>query len=242
MNLNFSKMISSITGSLPKLINPFAICLILLLFSSSTFTSSVAEAYNAVDQNANITIKWDALSWTPNGYVAIVTMYNYQKHRTIRKPGWRLGWTWAKKEVIWSIIGAKTIDQGDCSKYRVNIPNSCKKNPTVVDLSPGVPYNQQIANCCKGGVLSSWGKDPSNAVSAFQISIGASGNSEKTVKLPKNFTLEAPGGGYTCGPAKVVVPTRFISADKRRMTRALMTWNVTCTYSLFWARKIPSRG
>ncbi|XVE56781.1 hypothetical protein DITRI_Ditri04bG0038500 [Diplodiscus trichospermus] len=46
--------------------------------------------------------------------------------------------------------------QGDCSKYKGNIPHCCKKDPTVVDLLPGTPYNQQIANCCKGGALNSW--------------------------------------------------------------------------------------
>ncbi|XP_065850228.1 protein COBRA [Euphorbia lathyris] len=213
---------SSITGSISLFL--------FLLLSFSTFTSS--EAYAA---NGNITIKWDAISWTPDGYVAVVTMYNYQKHRKIEKPGWALGWTWAKKEVIWSMMGAQTTEQGDCSKFKGNIPHSCKKDPIVVDLLPGTPYNQQIANCCKGGVMSAWAEDPANAVSAFQVSVGMAGTSKKTVKLPNKFRLKAPKSGYTCGPAKIVRPTRFISPDKRRVTQALMTWNVTCTYSYFLA-------
>lgn len=28
-----------------------------------------AEAYDALDPNGNITIKWDVMSWTPDGYV-----------------------------------------------------------------------------------------------------------------------------------------------------------------------------
>lgn len=152
---------------------------------------------------------------------AVVTMNNFQVYRHIMTPGWTLGWTWAKKEVIWSMVGAQTTEQGDCSKFKGNVPHCCKKNPTVVDLLPGVPYNQQFQNCCKGGVLASWGQDPTAAVSAFQVSVGLAGTSNKTVKLPKNFTLLGPGPGYTCGPAKVVPPTNFLTADRRRKTQAL---------------------
>lgn len=119
------------------------------------------------------------------------------------------------------MVGAQAIDQGDCSKYKTTLPHCCKKNPTVVDLLPGTPYNQQVANCCKGGVLSSWVQDPANAVGSFQLSVGASGTSNKTVRAPKNFTLKAPGPGYTCGRARTVKPSRFLSADKRRVTQAL---------------------
>nr|APR64077.1 phytochelatin synthetase-like protein 1 [Populus tomentosa] len=212
--------------------------LLLFLISCSTLTST--EAYDALDPNGNITIKWDVIQWTPDGYVAVVTMYNFQQYRHIQAPGWTLGWTWAKKEVIWSMMGAQATDQGDCSKFKGNIPHCCRKDPSVVDLLPGTPYNQQIANCCKGGVINSWAQDPANAVSSFQISVGAAGTTNKTVRVPKNITLRAPGPGYTCGPAKIVRPTKFISADKRRITQALMTWNITCTYSQFLAQKTPT--
>lgn len=119
------------------------------------------------------------------------------------------------------MVGGQATEQGDCSKYKTTIPHSCKKNPTIVDLMPGTPYNQQIANCCKGGVLSSWVQDPANALSSFQLSVGASGTSNKTVRAPKNFTLKAPGPGYTCGRAQTVKPSRFLSADKRRVTQSL---------------------
>jgi hypothetical protein len=152
---------------------------------------------------------------------AIVTMYNFQQYRHIQEPGWTLGWTWAKKEVIWNMMGSQTTEQGDCSKFKAGTPHCCKKDPTVVDMLPGTPYNQQIANCCKGGVLNSWAQDPSNAVSSFQLSVGSAGTTNKTVKLPRNFTLRAPGPGYTCGPAKIVRPTQFITSDKRRVTQAL---------------------
>lgn len=148
-------------------------------------------------------------------------MFNFQQYRHIQTPGWTLGWTWAKKEVIWSMVGAQTTEQGDCSRYKGNVPHCCKKDPTVVDLLPGTPYNQQIANCCKGGVMSSWIQDPANAISSFQISVGAAGTTNKTVRMPKNFTLKAPGPGYSCGIAKIVKPTRFLTTDKRRWTQAM---------------------
>ncbi|KAI5066747.1 hypothetical protein GOP47_0017275 [Adiantum capillus-veneris] len=201
---------------------------------------SPAEAYDPLDPNGNITVKWDIISWTGDGYVAVVTMFNYQQYRHIEAPGWMMGWSWAQKEVIWSMMGAQATLQGDCSKFHGAVPHSCLRSPTVVDLLPGVPYNQQITNCCKGGVLSSWAQDPSNSVGAFQVSVGLAGTSNITVKLPKNFTLLTPGPGYTCGPATRVKATQFLSSDGRRTTQALMTWNVICTYSQFLAQKSPT--
>ncbi|KQK21273.1 COBRA-like protein 5 [Brachypodium distachyon] len=203
-------------------------------------TCSVAVAYDPLDPTGNITIKWDIVSWTPDGYVAMVTMNNYQQYRQIMAPGWTLGWSWAKKEVIWSIVGAQATEQGDCSKFKGGIPHSCKHTPSIVDLLPGVPYNQQIANCCKGGVISAYGQDPAGALSAFQVSVGLAGTTNKTVKLPKNFTLMGPGLGYTCGPATVVPSTVYWSADHRRKTQSLMTWTVTCTYSQQLASRYPT--
>ncbi|KAE8655205.1 COBRA-like protein 4 [Hibiscus syriacus] len=166
---------------------------------SCLFSTVFIGAYDSLDPTGNI-IKWDIMSWTPDGYV-------------IRLP---------KKEVIWSMVGAQATEQGDCSKFNGNIPHCCKKkNPTVVDLLPGVPYNQQIANCCRGGVVSSWGQDSSAAVLSFQLSIGNASTSNKTVKLPLNFTLLGPGLGYTCSQAKKVWSTVFISADGRRKTQAM---------------------
>ncbi|XP_022727669.1 COBRA-like protein 1 isoform X1 [Durio zibethinus] len=225
-----------VTRSFFKL-GSFSVLLLFFLFCSS-FTAT--EAYDPLDPNGNITIKWDIMSWTPDGYVAVVTIYNFQQYRHIQAPGWTLGWKWAKKEVIWSMMGGQTTEQGDCSRFKGNIPHCCKKDPTVVDLLPGTPYNQQIANCCKGGVLNSWGQDPATAGSSFQLSVGQAGTTNKTVRVPRNFTLKAPGPGYTCGPAKIVKPSRFVTPDKRRVTQALMTWNVTCTYSQFLAQKTPT--
>jgi hypothetical protein len=197
-------------------------------------------AYDPLDPRGNITIKWDVISWTPDGYVAMVTMSNYQMYRHIMAPGWTVGWSWAKKEVIWSIVGAQATEQGDCSKFKAGIPHCCKRTPAVVDLLPGVPYNQQIANCCKAGVVSAYGQDQAGSVSAFQVSVGLAGTTNKTVKLPKNFTIMGPGPGYTCGPATIVPSTVYWTPDHRRRTQALMTWTVTCTYSQQLASKYPS--
>lgn len=152
-----------------------------------------------------------------------MTIYNYQQHRQIEAPGWILGWTWSDKEVIWSMAGGETKESKECFRFNgSNTPQSCTKHPRFVDLSPSAPYNQQIANCCKGGVLSAWGKDGSNAVSSFQITVGAAGNTNRTVRMPKNYTFFSPGpGGYTCGPAKIGKPTRFITPDKRRVYQAM---------------------
>ncbi|CAH8389624.1 unnamed protein product [Eruca vesicaria subsp. sativa] len=198
----------------------FSTMIVLLLVSLSCFTSSEALKSN----KGNITIKWDLISWTPDGYVATVTAYNYQKQRSIPSPGWTMSWSWTSKEVIWSIVGAQTTEQGDCSMYNENMPHSCSSKPTLVDLLPSTPFNQQIANCCKGGVLKP------GLESAFQIAVGNAGDSVKTVRMPVNFMFTAPKQQYVCGPTKNVRPTRFITADKRRVTRALMTWNITCVF------------
>lgn len=119
------------------------------------------------------------------------------------------------------VVGGQATEQGDCSKFKLKIPHSCKRNPQVVDLLPGAPYNMQYQNCCKGGVLTSWGQEPTTAFSAFQIAVAQSGTSNKTVKLPKDFKFLGPGPGYSCGPAKLVPSTAILSDDHRRKSRAL---------------------
>jgi hypothetical protein len=163
---------------------------------------------------------------------ATVTMFNYQQFRHISAPGWQLGWSWAKKEVIWSMVGAMATEQGVCSKFKSSPPHCCKKEPNIVDLLPGTPFNQQIANCCKAGVIRTFNQDPANAASSFQISVGLAGNTNRTVKVPKKFTLKAPGPGYTCGRAIVGMPTKFYSSDGRRATQALSKLPIYCSLLL----------
>ncbi|XP_037415235.1 COBRA-like protein 1 [Triticum dicoccoides] len=200
------------------------------------FRHKECGAYDPLDPTGNITIRWDVRSWVPDGYVAEVSLFNYQQYRHIQPPRWKLGWVWSKKEVIWYVQGGQATEQGDCSKFKEIIPHSCKVNPEIVDLLPGAPSNRQRANCCKGGVLSSLAQDPANAVASFEVAVGRSGTTTKTLELPVNFTLKAPGPGYTCGPAtKLDEPTKFTTPDGRRKTQAHMTWTVTCTYSPFRA-------
>ncbi|KAJ9540640.1 hypothetical protein OSB04_027146 [Centaurea solstitialis] len=89
-----------------------------------------------------------------DGSSAAVIMYNFQRNRKIPAPKWALSWTWAKKEAQYHIAARKT--------------------PTVVDLLPGTPNNQQFENCCKGGVIKRWD------ASAFQVTVGVAGTTDKT--------------------------------------------------------------
>ncbi|XWS60415.1 hypothetical protein CRYUN_Cryun07bG0034900 [Craigia yunnanensis] len=155
-------------------------------------------------------------------------------YRQIMSPGWTLGWTWAKKEVIWSMVGAQAADQGDCSKFKGNIPHSCERSPAIVDLLSGVPKNQQFASCCKGGVLGSWREDQVAAVSSFQVTVGHSGTTKKTVKVPKGFYLLGPGAGYACSSAMIVPSSIFFSSDGRRKTRAMKNPNCCVSLSSFY--------
>lgn len=148
-------------------------------------------------------------------------MTNFQMYRHITSPGWTLGWTWANEEIIWSVVGAQATDQGNCSKFQIDSPHSCMKSPYIIDLLEGVPYKQQVTNCCKNGILASWGQNPAAAVSAFQVSVGNSGNTDGTVRMPENFTLFGPGLGYTCSPAVIVPSTVSLSPDGRRKTRVM---------------------
>ncbi|XP_004309891.1 PREDICTED: protein COBRA-like [Fragaria vesca subsp. vesca] len=213
---------------------------VLLLFRLSFTSVSSTEAYDPVDPIGHITIKWDIMNWTPDGYVAVVKINNFQKYRNIQAPGWSLRWTWRKEEVIWSMVGEKPKEKGDCSRFKGSNPRSCEKNPTIVDAMPSTPYNQQIANCCKGGVLGSLVQDPANSVAAFQLTVGRAETTNRTVRLPKDFTLSAPGPNYSCGRATIVKPTRFFTPDLRRMTTTFMTWNVTCTCSQYAVQQVPT--
>ncbi|CAN1796185.1 COBRA-like protein 4 [Linum perenne] len=213
-----------------------AVLLVVVAFSQT-------DAYDPLDPHGRIHIKWDVMSWTPDGYVAAVTMTNVQMYRHIASPGWTMGWRWAKKEVIWSMLGAQAADQGDCSNFKGSLPHCCRRDPSVVDLLPGVPKNQKFSDCCKGGVLASrGGHDDAGAstLSSFQLTIGHSGTSNRTVRLPQDFYLLGPGPGYTCSGASVGSPSVFYSSDGRRRSQALMTWNIVCSYSQIIVSKNPS--
>ncbi|XP_030527574.1 COBRA-like protein 5 [Rhodamnia argentea] len=208
---------------------------LLCLLSLMAIFTSTRGGGDPLDLNGNITLRWDVMSWTPDGYVALVNIANYQQYRTVMEPGWRLQWTWARKEVIWSTVGARPLHRGDCSSFKGNMPASCMRSPTIVDLTADVPLTDQIAGCCKGGVLLTQLQDARKSTAEFQIAVGNAGTTKKTVQMPKNYTLTVPGGRYSCSTAKIVRPTQFLSPDRRRITQALMTWQVVC-------RHTPPRG
>lgn len=102
------------------------------------------------------------------------------------------------------------------------LPHCCDRRPVVIDLLPLPPESMRIANCCKGGVLPSFGQDPENALAVFQVAVGGAGNTNTTVVLPENFTLSSSssGPGYTCSPAMQVPKSQFLAPDGRRSTEA----------------------
>ncbi|KAM0922347.1 hypothetical protein ACQ4PT_006272 [Festuca glaucescens] len=214
----------------------------LLLALSALLPSS--DAYDPLDPGGNITIKWDVMEWNPDGYTAAVSLYNYQQYRHIQLPGWKLSWVWQKKEIIWKMFGGQTTEQGDCSKFKAEIPHCCKRDPEVVDLLPGAPYGTQFANCCKGGVLNSWAQDSANAVASFQVVVGQAGTSNKTVKVPRSFTLRAPGpGGNSPYLASVVNGKSASSLEPlvectSHMCPIRVHWHVKVNYKDYWRVKI----
>ncbi|XP_030459339.1 COBRA-like protein 6 isoform X2 [Syzygium oleosum] len=214
--------------------------LIMTLYLASF--APLSYGYDPLDPTGNITIKWDIMQANAGGYSVKVSLFNYQLFRHVEPPGWRLSWTWNGDEVIWNMAGAQATLQGNCSRFMGNLPHSCEKKPVIVDLLPGAPYNMQVANCCKGGVLSSLIQDPSKYGATFQMSVGAAStynasNTSSLYSIPANFTIELPG--YTCGPPREVPPSRFTSDGGRRWTQAIGTWNVTCIYSQFRASLTP---
>lgn len=149
-----------------------------------------------------------------------VSIFNYQLFRHVEQPGWKLSWDWHGKEVIWQMWGAETTEQGDCSAIKGDtLPHCCLKEPVILDLLPGAPYNKQVANCCKGGVLTSLTQDPEKYVSSFEMIIASASNDGSGPRMPENFTLGIPG--YTCGVAVKVPPTKFHEDQGRRQTQAV---------------------
>ncbi|CAH1445245.1 unnamed protein product [Lactuca virosa] len=212
----------------------FSLILIFILVSCIFFDLlSPTCGYDSLDPNANITIKWDLRQQNDGTQDILVSIYNYQLYRHIEPPGWKLSWKWSGKEVIWDMRGAEATEQGNCSEYlgKPQLPHSCEREPVIVDLLPGTPYNMQVQNCCKGGVLSSFTQEPANSMAAFQMNVGS------IETMPYDFKIGLPG--YTCGNATKVPPTKFVIDHGRRQTQALGTWNITCTYSPFLASSTP---
>ncbi|KAK1402718.1 COBRA-like protein 1 [Heracleum sosnowskyi] len=211
----------------------FSLMLILLVGNSI-----LSGCYDPLDPNGNIAITFDIFKYTDDGYVARVTIQNFYQYRSVGKPGWKLGWTWAKDEVMWSISGAFATQQGDCSAFKYQQPHCCKKTPSIADLMPeGAPQNRS-ADCCHGGVLAARAIKPLESYSSFEVRVG---NLDKntTEGKPLNLTLLAPGPGYTCGPVEDTDPTVSSVIGGMREEQVFRTWKSTCTYSSYIANKTP---
>ncbi|KAG5033632.1 hypothetical protein AAZX31_04G005700 [Glycine max] len=200
---------------------------------------TLSDCYDPLDPNGNISVTFDIFQRTPdNGYLARVTLQNYYQYRHVDKPGWKLGWTWANNEVIWSMSGAIATDRGNCSSYSGSqMPHSCKKDPTIVDLSLDASQNRS-EHCCRGGLLSPWSIDPFYAFSSFELEVRNVGDNPLG-QAPINLTLMAPGPGYTCSP--LLDTDLSVSSDfgGLRQVPVLRTWKSTCAYSSFLANTIP---
>ncbi|XP_054789914.1 COBRA-like protein 6 [Prosopis cineraria] len=202
------------------------------------FVSPLSYGYDPLDPNGNITITWDFLADNGDTYDVRVSIHNCQLYRHVEKPGWRLSWAWRGDEVVWSMSGAEATEQGNCSRFKgQNKPHCCEKQPTIIDLMPGTPYNKQVLNCCKQGILSSLTQDPLQITSMFQMNFNRpSVPNTNNLTMPTNFSLGIPG--YSCSDPFQVPPSKF-TTDGRRWTQVLETWNVTCIYSQFLSSSAP---
>ncbi|KAF5938200.1 hypothetical protein HYC85_025706 [Camellia sinensis] len=166
------------------------------------------DGYDPLDPNGNITIKWDVMQMNED---------TQDMYRHIEPPG------------------AETTEQGNCSTFRgKQLPHCCEKKPVIIDLMPGASYNKQVANCCKGGVLSSITQGLNLFGTAFQMNVGASTTSTN-ISMPGNFTLELVG--YTCGDPVEVAPSKFIKDNGRRQIQALGK-STSIRTKLYWRVKI----
>nr|CAB3487803.1 unnamed protein product [Digitaria exilis] len=208
-------------------------CFVLVLFAFVCCSSSrIADAYDPMDPNGNITINWDFQSLNvkdESTYTVMVSIQNHQLYRHIERPGWRLSWNWSGKEVIWDTRGAEATEQGDCSRVLgATRPHCCLKRPVMADLLPGAPYNQQVTNCCRGGVVSSTTQSNLTSTAAFQMVVGefaaAKGGGGAEPEMPWGFDIGVPG--YSCSNATKVPPTRT-KVDSQRYVQ------VTCSYSQY---------
>uniref|UniRef100_N1QQH3 Uncharacterized protein n=1 Tax=Aegilops tauschii TaxID=37682 RepID=N1QQH3_AEGTA len=159
--------------------------------TSRTFTRSCLEY---------IKIAGTTLSESAGSNPVSVSLQNYQLYRHLEDPGWRLSWFWAGDEVILDAKGAEATEQGNCTRFVG--AHSCKKRPVMMDLGPGTPYNLQVANCCRGGVLSSLVQNSKAATSTFMMTVGNfAPSSDVGPQMPFNFSIGVPG--YTCSNATV---------------------------------------
>ncbi|KAG7975834.1 hypothetical protein I3843_06G120000 [Carya illinoinensis] len=199
--------------------------------------SGLADCFDPLDPNGNITVTFDIHQWTTDGYVARVTIQNYYQYRHVDKPGWKLGWTWAMNEVIWSMSGAFATEQGNCSSFKYQVPHSCKKDPSIANLMPDALPQNKSEDCCRGGLLSAWAINPAASFSSFEITVGNIGENT-SVRAPPNLTLMAPGPGYTCSPVLDTDPT--VSSDIGGRRQVQERGDQHALTRAFWRTKLQS--
>ncbi|KAK3029029.1 hypothetical protein RJ639_040081 [Escallonia herrerae] len=157
---------------------------------------------------------------------ARVTIQNYYLYRHVDKPGWKLGWTWARNEVILSMSGAVATQQGNCSSFKVQKPHSCEKDPIIIDLPESMQQNRS-EDCCRDGLLSAWSINPFKSFSSFEVTVGNVGGTS-SVSKPSSLTLRSPGPGYTCGLIVDTDPTVSSVIGGRReeqVYNCMCMWN-----------------
>ncbi|KAK9070888.1 hypothetical protein SSX86_009456 [Deinandra increscens subsp. villosa] len=197
------------------------------------------HCYDPLDPNGNVTITFDILHWTNDGYVARVSIQNYYQYRQVDKPGWKLGFTWTNNEIIWSISGAIATHRGNCTTFKDAIPHCCMQTPEIVDLMPDARSSNSPENCCRGGLLSASAINPAQSSSSFDIVVGNLLQGNFSVNMPVNLTLLAPGLGYTCSPVQETRPSVSLVDGGIRDEQVFRTWKSTCTYSSYLANKTP---
>ncbi|PHT77936.1 hypothetical protein T459_15988 [Capsicum annuum] len=129
--------------------------------------------------------------------------------------------------------GAETTEQGNCSVVRGS-PQCCEKKLMIVDLLPGISYNMQTTNCCKGEVLKSMTQDLGRYGASFEMGIGIASDDGSSPRIPEKFTLGIRR--YTCGQPFPVPPSKFSIDKGRRKTKAVATWSVSL--SVFYSKTI----
>ncbi|KAI9180185.1 hypothetical protein LWI28_002109 [Acer negundo] len=208
-------------------------------FHSLVFVTGFADCYDPLDPDGNITVTIDILQRTNDGYTARVTIQNYYQYRHIDKPGWTIGWTWTKEEVIVSMSGAFATQQGNCSSLNFQDAHCCKKDPEIADLPTDALPEKTTEGCCKGGLISAYAINPAKSFSSFEISVANLG-ANTTYFAPQNLTIMVPGPGYTCESLQDTDPTVFPDIGGRRQVQVFRTWKSICTYSTFVANKAPA--
>ncbi|KAG6390679.1 hypothetical protein SASPL_148418 [Salvia splendens] len=152
------------------------------------------------------------------GVEARVTIQNYYQYRHVEKPGWKLGWAWAKDEVIWAISGAIATKQGHCKPSTDVKPHCCSPHPLIV------------ATTIEGGLLAAWAINPHTSYSSFDITIGNLDQNRTAYRPPLNLTLTAPTRGYTCGTLRDALPSISF------VTGGLREEQVFKDAALFWGK------